>query len=138
MSENKPFLGRGWAFPPSFSLGGTDVDMVAGVEDVHQSVQIILHTMPGERVMQDQFGCDLTGFTFAEIDRSLVNRVQRLVQKALLDHEPRIIVDSVKVTRDTTDPSCLIINTSYTIRGTNTRYNMVYPFYVMEATLRGS
>ena len=54
------------------------------------------------------------------------------------NQEPRISVDSVKVTRDEAEPSCLVINTSYTIRGTNTRYNMVYPFYVMEATLRGA
>ena len=138
MSIDSPFLGRGWSFPPSFSIGGRDVTTVAGVDDVHQSVQVILGTPPGERVMQELFGCDLQHMMFAEIDRRLANRIERLMRNALRDFEPRINVDTIDVSSSDSEVGCLYITLNYTIRGTNSRFNMVYPFYLLEATRNGS
>ncbi len=137
MSSDAPFLGRGWSFPPTFTVGGAGVETVSGEEDVHQSLRIILGTTPGERVMQDTFGCDLTSLMFEEIDQRLLNKIERLVSDALLEHEPRVELDGVNVTESDTTPGCLLVSISYMIRGTNSRFNMVYPFYIQEAAHQG-
>ena len=137
MRSERSFLGTGWAFPPGFTPGGGDVEMVSDAEDVEQSLRILLSTRPGERVMQELFGCDLHSMLFEEVDQSLVNRVSRLVEEAILHHEPRISLDRIDVTRwgKNAGENALFISLHYTIRGTNSRYNMVFPFYLEEAAL---
>lgn len=131
------FLGRGWAFPPSFSAGGADVEMVGGAEDIHQSLQILLGTTPGERVMQESFGCDLSSLLFEELDQGLINTIERFVRDAIIEHEQRIKLERVDVDRSGADPGCLLVSVKYAVRGTNSRYNLVFPFYLTEATLPG-
>jgi uncharacterized protein len=131
------FLGRGWAFPPSFSAGGADVEMVAGTVDIEQSLQILLGTSPGERIMQEAFGCDLASLKFEQIDQRLINTLERLVKGAAVEHEPRIKLDKVDVVRSIAGPSAIAVTIHYTVRGTNSRYNMVFPFYLTEATPAG-
>ena len=134
MDANQSFLGTGWAFPPTFSGNGALVEMVAGPEDIHQSLQILLSTHLGERVMQETFGCDLTEFLFEEIDRSLVNSLTSMISNAILYHEPRINLDELDVSESRDEPGLLMIRLEYTVRSTNSRFNMVYPFYINEAT----
>jgi uncharacterized protein len=132
------FLGRGWAFPPSFTSGGADVEMTADAEDIQQSLHILLGTSPGERVMQEAFGCDLASLMFEEVTQGLLNTIERLIKNAIIDHEPRIKLDGVDVTRSGSEPGCVIISINYTVNGTNSRFNMVFPFYLTEATLPGA
>jgi uncharacterized protein len=127
------FLGRGWAFPASFSAGGGDVEMANGVEDIEQSLRILLGTWQGERVMQETFGCDLGRLVFEQLDQRLINTVDRLITSAVLEHEPRIKLDRVDVARAAEGPSAIIITVHYTVRATNSRYNIVFPFYLTEA-----
>ena len=61
MLADSSFLGTGWSFPPTFRKGGADVEMAAGSEDIHQSLQILLSTRLGERILQPEFGCDFIG-----------------------------------------------------------------------------
>ena len=142
MPLEETFLGRGWAFPPTFSRGGAGVGTVADEEDVRQSLEILLGTQPGERVMQELFGCDLASALFEELDEGLLNTINRLVEDAILYHEPRIRLEQVDVTpsdpaSSAQAPRTLLINVSYTIRSTNSRFNLVYPFYLQEASLPG-
>ncbi|NRB39373.1 MAG: GPW/gp25 family protein [Pseudomonadales bacterium] len=127
------FLGRGWAFPPSFSLGGADVEMVSGVEDIHQSLQILLSTQLGERIMQENYGCDLVSMMFQEIDQRLINKLSSLFEDAILNYEPRIKLNKVEVSESDTEQGLLLISLDYLVRATNSRFNMVYPFYLKEA-----
>ena len=107
--------------------------MVSGEEDIHQSLQILLSTSLGERVMQDDFGCDLTSFLFEETDQKLVNSLRRIVSDAILYHEARIQLDNLDVAENVDEPGRLEISLVYTVRSTNSRFNMVYPFYINEA-----
>jgi len=129
------FLGRGWSFPPTFSRGGGDVDMVSNAEDIQQSLRILLGTTRGERVMQEAFGCDLQGLLFEEGDQWLMARIERTIRDAISSHEPRITLDDVNVTGQDVRAGTLTVSIRYTIRGTNSRFNMVFPFYLTEATL---
>ena len=137
MATEESFLGTGWAFPPTFSAAGAEVEMVSDAEDIHQSLRILLSTQPGERVMQELFGCDLGSVVFEELDQGLVNTITRLVTDAILYHEPRIQLDRLDLTESDAEAGRLLISIHYTIRGTNSRYNMVYPFYLKEAAIPG-
>ena len=124
-----------WSFPPVFTRGGADVEMVSGAEDIHQSLRIIVATEPGERMMQDRFGCDMNGFVFEELDQGLINSMRQTISDAILYHEPRIDLEDLVITEDPHEPGLLLISIDYTVRGTNSRYNMVYPFYLNEASV---
>ena len=131
------FIGTGWSFPPTFAAGGTEVEMVSAAEDIQQSLQILLSTRLGERVMQDEFGCDLNHVLFEEIDQGLVNTLNGLISDAILYHEPRIELDRLEIDESNGQDGLLLIRLEYTVRSTNSRFNMVYPFYLNEATVPG-
>jgi phage baseplate assembly protein W len=133
MAATPDFLGLGWAFPPRFGAGGASVDMVTGNEDIEQSLAILLATRRGERVMQDDFGCELGDFLFGEISQGLIGQVRDLISDAILHHEPRIVLRGVEVSEHQAADGILMIAIDYTVRATNSRYNLVYPFYLREA-----
>lgn len=139
MSVQAPpsFLGTGWSFPPAFGRGGAEVATVAGGEDVHQALAILFATRPGERPMQERFGCSLDDAMFEEIDQALVNRISSMIQDAILGFETRIQLLNVDVSQDPDQAGVLIIQLDYFILETNSRYNMVFPFYLNEATAPG-
>jgi hypothetical protein len=128
-SKSTSFLGTGWSFPPEFSRATGSVSLVSDREDIEQSLQILLATRPGERIMQPDYGCNLDKLMFEPLDTTLITYVEDLVKKAILYHEPRINPESVKVAEDTDQPGLLNVKVEYTIRTTNSRYNFVYPFY---------
>ncbi|MEM7374084.1 MAG: GPW/gp25 family protein [Bacteroidota bacterium] len=133
-TPDRTFLGRGWSFPPTFHHRG-EVELVADETDIQQSLQIIISTSMKERVMRPRFGCNLQDFVFDELDASLKTYVKDVVETAITYFEPRIDVEQVRLT-DSTDPQngVLMIEVEYQIRGTNTRYNLVYPYHLTEAT----
>jgi phage baseplate assembly protein W len=137
MSMDQAFLGTGWSFPPTFTQGGADIALVSGAEDIQQSLQILLSTRLGERVMQDEFGCDLHSVLFEEIDQGLINALNSMIADAILYHEPRISLDQLDVSESADEQGLLLISLEYTVRSTNSRFNMVYPFYINEATTAG-
>lgn len=125
------FLGRGWGFPVAFAQGGA-VAMAEEVEDVRQSIRIILGTNRGERVMRPDFGSNLNRLVFEPMSTTTMSLAQHYVEEALTRWEPRI--DQVEVSVDGDPPmGRLLIEVSYRIRSTNTFYNLVYPFYLLEA-----
>lgn len=131
------FLGTGWSFPPEFGPGGAEVALVSDVEDVHQSLAILFATRLGERPMQESFGCNLDALLFEEIDQGLVNRINSMINDAILQHETRIELRDLDVTQDPDDAGVLRIQLEYAVLGTNSRYNMVFPFYLNEAVTPG-
>jgi phage baseplate assembly protein W len=135
MTEAQAFLGVGWGFPPRFGLKGGEVQMVSGHDDIEQSLRILLATSRGERVMAEDYGCDLHNVVFEEISDGLVNRLSALITDAILYHEPRVTLEGVEVAEDPREHGLLRISVAYTVRSTNSRYNMVFPFYLYEASM---
>lgn len=123
------FLGRGWAFPPRFRRDG-QLDMVSADQDIRESLQIILSTTPGERVMHPTFGCGLRALVFESVDESLKTRIRDLIVRAVALCEHRVELDLVAVHTDALDEALLKIELAYRIRATNTAANMVFPFYL--------
>jgi uncharacterized protein len=135
MKETKDsFLGKGWAFPPAFNDELGTVEMVEDEEDIRQSVRIILGTIPGERIMFPSFGCGIRMFVFESNDPTHLSMLKDTIYDALLYNEPRIKLDRIDIVDDTQMNGLLHIHILYTIIITNTRNNMVIPFYLSEGT----
>lgn len=124
------FLGQGWAFPPQLDATG-DFAMAAHEEDIRQAIRIILGTTPAERVMRPDFGAGLHTLVFEPINTSTCALARQRVEEALINWEPRIDEITVRVTPQPQSAS-LLIGITYRVRATNTFYNLVYPFYLME------
>lgn len=123
------FEGRGWRFPITLDEHGAIAE--AREDDkVRQSIELILRTAPGERVMRPEFGCGIHDLVFDTISGAMVGRVASVVAGALATWEPRIDVLSVEPQQDTEDPTRLLIEIKYRIRSSNSRFNLVFPFYV--------
>ena len=127
---DRAFLGVGWAFPLAGDSSG-EVNLAAAEEDIRQSVRIILGTAPGERVMRPDFGAGLQALVFEPISATLIALVKHRVEEALVVWEPRIDTITVGVTADP-PRGRLLIAIDYRVRATNTFYNLVYPFYLIE------
>ena len=132
--ESSGFLGTGWAFPPAFTPGGEQVAMVSDEEDIQQSLALLFATRRGERMMQESYGASLQEWLFAEVDEELVSHLCTSIEEAVLLHEPRIQLLDLDVSPHPELGGVLLIRIDYQIPTTNSRFNMVFPFYLNEAT----
>jgi phage baseplate assembly protein W len=137
MSGDHAFLGTGWRFPPRFTAGGAEVAVVSGTEDLLESLQILFSTGLGERIMREDYGCDLSTVAFEEIDHALLNDLEARVEHDILRFEPRLALDDLDIAESSEEPGLLLIRLACTIRANNTRFNLVYPYYVREAVVPG-
>ena len=132
----KSFLGTGWSFPPEFNNISNNVEMVSGTEDIDQSLNILLSTALGERVMQPQYGCDLTDYVFETLNSSVIGYLKDRVKNAILFYEHRIRVEQIEISpADSMDliGGRFTISLEYSVPGTNSRFNYVYDYYLNEA-----
>lgn len=127
----RDFLGTGWALPVETDSQG-NVDLSSGEPNIEQSVRLILGTAKGERVMRPDFGCDIHDQVYSSLSPATLNRIEDGVRRSLVRWEPRIDVESVDATPDPAEPGTVHIDIEYWVESTNSRNNMVYPFYVQE------
>ena len=125
------FLGVGVAFPPTAAPDG-ELELAVAEEDIRQALQVILETEHGERVMRPTFGAGLRTFMFEPLSAGTMTLVRQRVEEGLIAWEPRIDVNEVTVTVGDQAAGRLDVNVAYTVRATNTFYNLVYPFYLQE------
>lgn len=135
MTVSHSFLGTGWSFPPEFNRETGQVAMVSDEVDIAQSLDIILSTRLGERLLHPNFGCELSQFLFEEVRQRTITSIRGIVADALLYHEPRIKVERISIAESEQQSGLLLISIDYLIRATNSRFNRVYPFYLNEATI---
>jgi uncharacterized protein len=121
------FLGTGWGFPPRFAAGG--VVMSRDEEDIEQSLRILFGTVPSERFLEPKFGVDVQALMFEPMSTTLRSLVQDRVRTAILVYEPRIKLLNLQI--DSPDPNegTLRVLLEYEVRSTNSRFNLVFPFY---------
>ena len=123
------FLGVGWKLPVSLDEVGR-IAMSSYEESIRESIWIILATARGERQMRPDFGCGIHDLVFAVHSGETAGRVASEVRQALILWEPRIDLEHVDVASDPAEPSRLLIQIDYRVRSTNSRFNLVYPFYL--------
>jgi hypothetical protein len=135
MELNDSFLGRGWSFPPTFTKGA-GVRMLSGEDDVQNSLQILLSTRIGERLMQPEYGCNTDNMLFTSMNTSFQTFMKKQIETAILADEPRIDLNKVDLVLPDPAGGTLLIVVDYTVRTTNTRGNLVYPFYLTESNFK--
>lgn len=127
------FLGTGWAFPTTFDAVDGAVVLVKELEDIQQSLYVLLSTIPGERLMRPDYGCDLHSLVFENFDTTVKTRAIDLIKQAILHFEPRVKVEKITISTEVME-SKAYINILYRVPKVNSRHNMVYPFYLKEGT----
>lgn len=126
---DKPFLGRGVAFP--IELDNGDIKDAKDEESIRQSIKIILGTAKGERVMRPDFGCGIYDLVFEMTTASTAGKISQAVREALLKFEPRLDVIDIQVTpKSDEEGEKIFISIDYQVRATNNAFNLVYPFYL--------
>jgi phage baseplate assembly protein W len=131
---NRGYLGRGWSFPPDFTRTPVGVAMLEEEADVASSLEILLGTTPGERVLQPLYGCNLSELLFETLDTRMKTLMIDKVESAILYYEPRVKLESVNLDDSQELEGVVLIEVVYRVKTTNSRFNFVYPFYKREGT----
>lgn len=128
------FLGKGWSFPPSFDNHTKAVVMREGEDDIRESLQILLGTRIGERIMRPAYGTNVDRLMFDAIDTTMVATLEKDLEFAIALYESRITLKEVSVLQDQQVEGRLLIVVDYVVGKTNARNNLVYPFYINEGS----
>lgn len=129
-NDHVEFVGQGLGFPFRVDPTGR-LALNSGADGIDASIRMVLGTAPGERVMRPQFGCRIWDLLFEPINDNTAGLMAQAVRDALAQWEPRAAVSDVEVVADPDRDGAVDIAITYTVRATNDRRNLVYPFYVI-------
>ena len=136
MDNNKGnTIGIGWSFPPTFDVLNKTVQTVTGITDIKQSLSILFGTKPGERILLQAYGCNINVALFQNISLTEKTILENNIKNAIINYEARIDLNKVNIDTSRLRDGILYIQIDFTIRTTNSRHNMVYPYYVGEGSL---
>jgi phage baseplate assembly protein W len=123
------YLGKGFTFPMRVNVQGK-VQLSGAVQNIEESIQIILRTQLGERVYRPDFGSRLSELIFAPMNTQTLLLLRLHVQEALIRWEPRIVVDDVRTEPDP-GQGCVDIIVEYHPKESPDSRSLVYPFYLL-------
>jgi uncharacterized protein len=124
------YLGRGLSFP--VRLNDRDrFSMVEGDADIRQAIYIIINTVPGERVLRPNFGCEIHSLIFSPANNQTAATAERYVFDALTMWEPRIDIIDIEVTPGATELGELLIEITYTPKDEHDPASLVFPYYLI-------
>ena len=124
------FIGRGFDVPSRVDHAGS-LALVTGGTSIERAMRMVLGTAPGERVMRPDFGCAIWDLLFEPINDNTLGLMAEAVREALDRWEPRAEVTDVQVTPLDDAAGHVAIAVAYTVRATNDRRNLVFPFYTI-------
>ncbi len=123
------FLGKGWRFPIRPDAAG-GLGYVDGDDNVEQSLRLVLMTRLGARVMRPDFGSGAGAAVFAPGSVRALRDLEKTVRDAIRDWEPRVAVLDVAAETNPADETRVTVNIEYRVRRTNSKQNLVFPFYL--------
>jgi uncharacterized protein len=126
------FLGTGWSFPPEFAPRA-GVLMISAEEDIQSSLKILFGTAMGERFLRPRYGLNMRDTLFEPVSTTMTTYLEDRIKTTILIYEPRINLLSVQLDTSALSEGRLEIRVHYQVRATNSRYNLVYPFYVNDS-----
>ena len=132
--KGNEFLGKGWSFPPAFDPALQTLAMTEKVEDIERSLEILLTTRVGERVMQPKYGCNMDDLVFESLNTATLTFIKDKITTAILYFEPRIDAKNITLNTDNILEGLIIVEIDYIVRATNSRFNFVFPYYRLEGT----
>ena len=125
-------IGTGWSFPPHFSKtadNGPGVIMHSGVQEIEDSLSVLFSTQLGNRLFRPDFGCSVEEFQFKAIDGATETRLRRMIENAVIDYEPRIILRSLDLDLSELQEGKLRIDLRYSIKASYVKENIIYPYH---------
>ena len=126
---DKRFLGTGMKFPPQIDPATGRFVTVSGNRAVKESLYLILMTQTTERLVRPEFGSDIMSFTFMDTGTTVMSMFRRNITETILNQEPRI--SDVDVDMEFREKQgAIIISINYLVAATNSRENLVFPFYL--------
>jgi Bacteriophage baseplate protein W len=125
----EPFLGTGWRFPILPDEAGR-LSYAVGETSIEHCLRALLLTATGERVMRPDLGTTVGESVFAPGSVPNLRELERSVADAVRDFEPRVELSGVLAETDPADESRVTVSVEYRIRRTNTKANLVFPFYL--------
>jgi phage baseplate assembly protein W len=131
--QYRSFLGAGWRFPPRFQKNG-DILMTHDEQDIEASLKILLGTTPGERIMFPKYGLNMQELLFESLSTTAKNLLKERIETTLLIYESRINVLNIEIDESQLPEGRLVLSIDYEIRATNSRFNLVYPFYLNDGS----
>ena len=128
------FLGTGWSFPPEFIPESRGVMMTSDEEDIDRSLRILFGTAIGERFLNPKYGLDMYEILFEPRSTTMKTFIKDRVKIAILIYEPRINLLLLELDTTAQYDGKISIVLEYEVRATNSRYNLVYPFYTTDSS----
>lgn len=110
----RPLPSRGWRFPVRRDPATGAVALASEEASVRQSLEIILRTRPGERLLRPGFGCRVHELLFAPATVSTARAAANHVREAVSRWEPRVVVEAVAA--DLGAPGQLTVRLTYRLR----------------------
>lgn len=127
--DENNFLGIGWKFPPSFNYHSNTVEMVSGLHDIRESLIILMRTRVGERIIEQQYGCDLMPLAFQQLDLNLETFMVNNIKQTIIEHEPRVEVIEVKLSIPDDGDGAIAIHISYNVKGLDVKETAQYDYH---------
>lgn len=151
MTSTNDFIGTGWRFPIRVNARGR-LEWSTGPQRIQDSIWLIIKTALGERLMRPKFGAGVDDFVFQSNSAINRSRLAIAIKSALLEWEPRIDLDEVRVDNAADVESTrvdsgnqdvrfvspgsfesqVLVTIQYRLRMTNELFNVVFPFYLEE------
>lgn len=129
------FLGTGWSFPPVFSPR-VGVAMASAEQDIRDSLEILFSTAAGERFLRPRYGLDMREMLFEPMSTTTKTYLEDRIKTTILIYEPRITLLALQLDTTFQHEGRVAIILDYMIKATNSRYNLVYPFYEVGSEVR--
>ena len=132
MADEKRFLGCGCRFPLTIDPATGRFMTSSGNQSVKESLYLILMTQKTERLTRPGFGSNILNYTFMDTGATMLSILRRDITQTIISQEPRI--SDVEVETEFRErQGMILINIDYYVAETNSRDNMVFPFYLDQA-----
>lgn len=128
MADNS-FLGEGMKFPPQIDPATGRVLTSKREQSVKESIYLILMTRKTERLVRPNFGSVIESYAFMDTGYTVLNMMARELSETILNQEPRVADVDINIVPQLNEGR-LILNIDYLIAASNTRDNLVFPFYL--------
>ena len=126
--KQRNYLGQGVSFPMRVNKQG-NLTLSREVNNIEESILIILLTEPGERLYRPDFGCRLHELAFAPLNSETLMLMRIYTQEALDRWEPRIQVENI-TTQAINIRGQVNITINYRIKNSYDKRSLVYPFFL--------
>jgi phage baseplate assembly protein W len=128
------FLGTGWSYPPEFNNTTGEVLMTSDEEDIEASLKILLATAFGERFLQPKYGLNMHETLFEPMSTTTTTFLKERIKLAILIYEPRVNLVSLDLDTSEILEGKVTFGITYEVKSTNSRFNLVYPFYLTDGS----